>query len=533
LTKDKIESVLKYFFQRATTKNDKNQKPSSGNYYFQLILSFESILKDINIDTQISNLLPDIIVDPTEYLSFIESAQELYRNYKVNCNNTLLNDYLIEHFKSNDILKFDKQLILINKYEDISAFKDFIQSSIKTLKSSLPDFQLKLTSIIDVGKILSKDGKSIFIIPEQIAIDLIKAVPQHDRVIDLLLSIITSNLINQNPAHLEPCKTILGESKHLQTITNEYKYYINYGELIKYELTFPSILIKAAIKELTNSDNETGTDAFYFLSKYNDIKSNIFGNDPLSLNKFIIKLDSFSRVNDIVVNATNLLFIIPILKDNHSVNCNIITEIINLSNSYIKSIDQSTWDDSFVDFDNSNTIELVLTMITINKYCDAYLPSISNSSYINTITNFYTTKKVPSDYSNWNIILDHLSGNFTTLFKNVRDSLFHPEHGDVKLSEFVFYEKGLFKFGFLNENQLIADNTLRKIIIPLMSTDDIYLNILRQNAVSIKDIIIMAKESNIDFKEAIDKKCPQVYQDKAMNIFTDILNEYYNKWHTS
>ncbi len=530
--KNNIEEILKYLFLKSISLNEQNQKLFVGNKYFELINDVDSLLKDIWKEKSITELLPDNDVEPDEYFEFIKSCPNSYQQYKVTCNNKKINDFLIANFNANDISQYLEHLNIIKDEADLSEFKKHISDIIPTLAPSLPDYQIILTNIYDVGKYLSLNGKLSFVIPENIAIALLTTVPTHGRAVDLLLSIISANISNPKPEHTTNAafKKMLGEVSHKELFVQSYEYYLNYSELIKYDLQFPSVLIKNVITELTSKDNIiSGSDALFLLSKYNEIKASILGDNPSLLNLFISKVNSFyDKNNRVIVDKNSLSYIVPIIKDNHSVDCELINNIILEAINFINSLDQSEWISSFREHETSINVELFKTLIDLDKFQKDKLPDNANMAYIEVIKAICKKElPIPSSTAFWEKLYDMYAGNFL-VFRDIRDVLLNPNHGDVSLQELLFLGNGLFAHGKLDYSQDTADETLHRILIPLATNDERYINLLKGNISSIIKIVEKANESIIDFKEALDSKCPLIFTMLETKQFSERLIEKYN-----
>jgi hypothetical protein len=107
--------------------------------------------------------------------------------------------------------------------------------------------------------------------------------------------------------------------------------------------------------------------------------------------------------------------------------------------------------------------------------------------------------------------------------------LLKPNHGDVSLEELIFFEDGLFHYGDLDDSKYkTADETLRRIFIPLASNDERYLSVIKKNALSIEKIIEKADDSIIAFKNALQSNCPSVFGDMDLKEFSEKLTEKVN-----
>jgi hypothetical protein len=367
-------------------------------------------------------------------------------------------------------------------------------------------------------------------VPENTAISILTAAPTHNRSIDLLLSIIKANIDTPLPTHTIDinCKKMLADLALQGKFIQSYQYYFGYSDLIKYYLQFPSSLIKSVLIELTNNSNEvTGTDVDFLITKYNEIKSSIFDNSNDLCIAFTNKVNSFYISKDIeFVNEDNLSYIIIFITDNYLSDCNLVNGIILQSNSFINNQPENVWINALKEWETSKIIELFKTLEKLNKFNNDKLPLASYTAYSDVIKSI--SKKeiaIPSDIDFWNKILSFSNGNFINIYKNVRDELLNYNHPEVTMDELLFFEKGLFQYGKLDEDQKTADDVLRRILISLATNDATYINVLKRNAVTIHKIIEKANDLIIDFKTTLESKSPEIFNDAEIKIFADLLFE--------
>lgn len=524
------ERLLKYLFTMAISKEEKEQKFYHGTKYQELISDIDSLLKEVWKEKAVEELLSDNNVEPEEYFELLNVCPNDYVKYKVSCEIKKLNDFLIAKFNANEISPYLKHLTTIT---DLSEFKAYINGIIPTLAPTLPNYDSVLSNIYDVGKILSSDGKLLFVIPEDTATLILAEMPTHNRAVDLLLSIISGNISNPKNEHLNNanCVTMLGDVNLQNTFIDAYESYLNYGDLIKYNLEFPSLLIKSVITELTKSSNILkGADIEFLLSKYVAIRADIFDGNPELCHLFIDKINSFYVAkNSTFVSDESLSYIIPLIRENYSLDCNLINDIISQANKFIDDLDKDTWLSSLKESDTSKNIELFRALIDSKKYSNDKLRQTVNTAYLELVrTSSKKENPIPSNMDFWNMFFDMLKGNFTTNFKNVRDELLNYIHADVTIGELLFFEKGLFQYGKLSEDQKYADDTLRRILIPLATSGESYVNILKRNVLSIKEIIEKANDSIIDFKNALDSNCPSIFDDPEFKPAATLLNSKFH-----
>ena len=529
-----IESLIRHLFTEAISPDDQKRKYFAGAKYYQLIVDVDSLLKDIWEEKPITELLPYNDVEPDEYFDFINSCIGPYQNYKVTCDNKKLNEFLISKFDANEMSKYFNQLDIIKENTDLSEFKKHVNDLLPSLTPALPDYQKTITNVFGVGKALAIDGKLLFVLPENIALALLTAVPTDECAVDLLLSIISANILSPTPEHMANpvCKKLLGEVSHKASFIKLYKYYMNYTALIKYHLQNPSELIKAVISDLTiGSDSISGSDATFMLSKYNEIKTIIFDGKVDLLNMFISKVNGFYGDTDISSFDENALsYMIPIITDNHLIDCNLVNDVLSRANEFIDTLDKETWVSSFKESGTSLIIKLYKTLSDLAKYnLTSKLPPNASIAYTEVIKSISRNElPVPKDVDFWKKLYENQSGNLTTTFKDIRDELLRPNHGPVSIEELLFFENGLFHHGKVDDNHNIADETLRRILIPLATNDETYINLLKRNMPSINKIIEKAHDSIGDFKIALESKCPLVFEDTDLKEFSERLMEKFN-----
>lgn len=523
-----IERVLKFLFNKAIVADAKGQKLFSGKKYYDLITDIDSLLQEIWPEKNIEDLLSRNLVEAEEYFDFIIACPKTYEKYNVKSGTKTINDFLISKFDNNEISKYLPNIEIL-KTKDLSGFKTHIEATISSLMPTVSGYAEIITNLYDVGKKLSQDGKLPFAVPESQAIVLLTATPAHSKAIDLLLSIIAANVSNPQPTHTidTVSQKMLGTITHQESFIQSYSYYFNYTDLIKYHLQFPSALTKIVLKEITKRDSEvTGSDVKFIISKYNQIKAGIFDDDIDLCNSFISKVNSFYSSQDIqFVSPESLTYVIQIIEDNNSVNCALVNDIISQANDFINGLNEATWTDSLKEWETSENILLLRTLLLFNKYSSDKLSSTAAYTSYDEVIKSISKKEIPipSDIIIWNRFLELLNGNFINIYKDARDELLNYNHSEVTIAELLFFEKGLFQFAKLDEDKKVADDVLRRILIPLASNEPGYIEVLKRNAVTIKKIIEQAHDSIIEFKNSLESKAPEIFNDEEIKVFSDPL----------
>lgn len=530
---DKREVILNFLFASAIKKSEDGVKFYSGGDYYTFVEDMRAFLASHWTEKKIEDLLVDNSVEANEYLEFVEASGLGFDQYKVICDEEKLNSYLIERFKANTIVSNVGQILILKRITDFTALKTYIKNEVSTLVPNVARVEEILTNIIVIGNALSLDGRVVFQIPEITATGLLTAHPNHDRKVELLLSIISANIFAPNPGHVTETiiSSMLADTSLVAYFTQEYKYYFTYSDLIKYDSQFPSDLTTSAIALLTSSnDSVEGSDVEFLLSRYTDIKSRILANNIDSSKLFITKINSFYNRDLALISDVKLGYIIPIIKDQHILRseCILIEDIILQANKYLHDLSKELWSSSLIGWESSLNVKLFKVLEETGNFIGK-LPSLANDAHSEIIGSISRKELViPSDIGFWNKLLVLRAGSIVTTFKNIRDQLLSHTHGDVTIEELNFFETGLFKFGKLDQNQVVADDTLRRIFIPLANNSEAYVSVLRRNATVVKAIIEKAKEAIVDFRNCLTMQCPEIFIDPECKEFCELLNERFN-----
>lgn len=531
---DKVDQLLKYLFNGAVNLSPEKEKFFKSFKYFELYNEVNQLLSEYWPNKILKEYLPSNFVKPDEFIEFVDACGIAYKELNLSFSEENIEKYLIEKFDLHEIEDYYPALQFIKIDFNLSLLNAHIKSTLSALTIEADKYEVYLKSIIELGKHLSLDGKTIFPIDEPQASNFLAEIDSKILGVDLILSIIKSNIDQPNPAHVEyeAFSKFVTSTKNETSIISEFEYYLNYSDLIKYNLTFPNILLKNVIIKLTSGDlGNKGSDGSYLVLEYENIKSNIFESNNELCNQFVNKISQLAT-NSFpgIVNISDLSFGLPIIYDNSTVECDLVDFLISSGNTYLLNADKETWVKELIDSDNSKLLKLFALLENINKYSGASLSDSFNSAFSEVIEQISNKNiPVPLNTNLWNRLIELLPNSPITSFKNVRDDLFNYQHSDVTIDELIFFEKGLFQFGELDHSYEIADETLRRILIPLASYRDPYINILKRNPESVKRIIEQGQNSIVDFKNAIDTHYPEAYNDSETKDFMDSLKVKYDQ----
>ena len=532
----KIEQTLKFLFSNAIVINNRNNDKHNfyyGNNYYRLITEVDSLLQGLWEGKSVKDVLFENKMSPEEYLEFITNCPENYSDYKVTCDAKELNIFLIAKFDSEsnqNISQYYSQLKILKQTTDLTDFTSHINNIIPSITPDLNRSEIIISLIYDIGKILANEEGLLFNIPEHIAIQILIRTPEHLKAVDLLLSIIKWRITNRITDTNEQASilAILNNNGHLSEFINNYEYYFNYSDLVKYNLQFFYPLTTSAIIEITqNTKSVKGADVCLLLGSYAGIKVNFFANKIELCNSFIAKLNSFyTKLDDGFISDSSLQNIIQIISDNYLLDNSLINDIIWQANEFIIDLDRGKWISALKDSTKSPNCELLYLLIFKNKFRGDKLPTNLNAAYfevLKTISKKETA--IPSNIDFWNALFEMHSSNINSTLKDIRDELLNHDHGAVTLEEVMFFENCLFYDDILDDTKKIADDALRRILTPLASSDMNYNYILKNNSKTIEKIVGKAQDSIIDFKNAIDP-IRSTFQDNDpdINQFYEPLN---------
>lgn len=526
------EIILKALFSKAISVDKSNKKLFAGDTYANFIKEIEQLLLEIWKDKSVLDFLPDNNVEAEEYFYFIDVYLENYQKYKVYCDITKVNAYLIDKFTNDKISEHISHIKVLRYTSDLKDFKDYISNLIPTLTPNLPNVQIILENIYRVDKAVSTNNKNVFIIPDSISVTLLPTLATSPCAIDLLFSIISANNNVPNNALITTphCTKLLANNEHLKNFIANYEFYMTYEDLIVYTLTYPSLLTKNAIIELTNNNFKVvGKNAKGLLAKYSEIKTQIFSDDVNITNNFIQKINTFySKPNNSLISEVGISNSILIIKDNSSVECDLIADIISHSNKFIDEISHDVWVSSMKEGLTSENIVLFNILLSINKYHNKKLPNNANSAYSSVLSSIAKKEiSIPADKELWDKFYEMFGGSYSTTFKNIRDEFLNPTHAAVTIEELDFFEKGLFKHGNLNYSVEISNEILRRILIPLANEATSYVTIIKKNSDAIIKIIEKANDSITEFKNALEENCKSFIKDLSIKHFLVVLYSKY------
>lgn len=526
------KNVLQYLFLKAISPDKENNKLFKGRAYYELIESTDVLLKKVWPEKSVIEFLPNNTIKAEEFFDFVSTCPETFSVYNVNCNVDEVNEYLIEKFESNEISNDLTLVVAVSKHIDLTGLIDHVKNKISEIIPTLPKFELFIKDVYAIGKLLSKDGNLIFNIPSNIAIPLINSNKVSDTQVDLLLSIISENIIkpdmNPQPGVNPGCKNILNDVKFQDEFIKSYKYFFNYVDLIKYNLQFPSPLGKAVLNELTENPSivVNGTEVEFLIINYNIIEEQIL-NSTSSI--FIDKVDSFySKIGTKFVTAESLSVISNVIEDNYKRKNNLMSDIISQANKYLQGLDKNTWLEALKKAESSETIKLFKTLLETKTYQSDKLSQAADIAYCDFMESIAKNENdLPVDSEFWEHLFTLSSNSHYNTFINVRDSFLVPTHGEVSIEKLSFFEDGLFRYGKLDQDSDIADEVLRRIFIPLASTNETYVEILRHNTEIIKKIVEKANNSIVDFKNALELKCQTIINDGSfIDVWALLLKKF-------
>ncbi len=308
--------------------------------------------------------------------------------------------------------------------------------------------------------------------------------------------------------------------------------------MIEYHLKYGQTqIIKSLVVELTSTNSYSidvdKSDINFLLANYNRIKSEILNNNPPLCLLFMSKISNFydKAKNGSLVNNETLEEIISIILDCHSLDLNVVNDIISEANSFIYALDKESWLNS-LNIANSKIVRLLEALIDTNKYSNSALPLNASVAYSEIMILICKKQNaIPANVPFWGKLYNLQTQNLSATFRDIRDELLQPHHGTISFDEILFFENGLFKHGALDQNQEVADDVLRRMFTPLVSTAGVYIDFLKRNTDNIIKIIQKAKESIIMFKEKLEYVQPNIGNDPSVQVLVDILvRKYKETW---
>ena len=254
LTSFKFDNEHKILLVKGDTENQKsilkylcsslqNNKEINGSDFYITMSEIKDFLVEKNIGIDIETYLKEKTVEPDVFIDYIEAAKYNYKNFKLSCDKTKLNNYLIELLPD----KMDKTVFfeyLIESSYDFSSFLKELESHIPTVTKD------NFYSLNYAYKVLSKDKPL--------------NVQLNQTQISTLLSTINDKSINgffdlaAMAIGLNIAITIDGNDEEvLLELSERMEYYNKFGELLISSISWNNPVLNNVLNKL--SINSQGT----------------------------------------------------------------------------------------------------------------------------------------------------------------------------------------------------------------------------------------------------------------------------------
>jgi hypothetical protein len=470
-------------------------KVFKGGKYSEKIDDLNNYLISNDIDIDIFTHIQEQVFEPNDFIEFVNTCSEDYKRYKIKCDVTELNNFLIATLpKSIDIhSKFIQ--ITISEY-DYSLLRVKVEKEIKALTTDKTDYLSIVNSLINIYQIIADDKPFSAKIPTNQAWAIFVANPSHSKSIDLLFSVLSdSTQINTYINH-QKTVAILNNIEFTDYSASIIENYIDYGSLLQITSENPYPLLISVVKTLTkDSVNPSKLDIGNTISIYNDIKTNIIKDDDEFLVSFLNNLDGwFEHYCEFLDNIEEIdLISLELLGDCTKVSNRFTEETLKRVNDYVINSKKDDWVNAFTNSESSYLFQVTCFLVMIKRNTFTKLSESALESYLESIFKFIEQQKFPSDVDDWDLILDLFDRKKLSLpLKEIRDKfIYSPE--TISQEAMYFFNKGLFAHGGLNENDKVED-VIRKIIYPSINDEKNFNRVILKNKEDVVKIIKKSKE---------------------------------------
>lgn len=487
--KDLTRSVLK-----AITKIEDNPTYKGKNYcnIIDEIVEFNAQHKS---EIKVFELLDPVVFEPIEFKEFVINCKDSFDLYDVHCNEAKLNAYLISSL-SDDIAS-DRLFINIvkNKY-NLSLFQEALEEKITHV--SMSD-STTIYETLNIYKDLSKEKPINVKVPTNIAFQLISN-PDNPALIDLIFIILSDydshSLYIKHPTLVNYLNSDEIKAEEAAQVA---EYYIDYGDLIDLATTYKFKLLSDVVKHLTITPvGDSRLSLETVLSKYQDIKREVFASDLNFIKAFLINLSEWdydSYFESIVQrDAFEKNVGLILIEDCATLSNPLTNKIIEFANAFIEGCSEEDWKKAFQSSPTSFLFQTTLILIKTKTIRSNKLSNYALNAFKDVLIDNLKNNYNPVDLYSWDIILDYFDGRkLGFLFKEIRDELLY-NRGVLTVEELIYFKKGLFKYGGLNSKNVIED-VIRKIILPLIKDKEGFESVIQFHEEIIVDIIKKSKES--------------------------------------
>lgn len=492
------------FFIKSTHAKKGEAFRFNGAAFSKQVDEITNFLRHNGIEIDANDFIPDRWVEPNDYIQFVLSAQQPYKDYHTFCEIDKLNNYLNSKLPI-EIMDFKEFIEKTKADTDFTNLIEHIKLTLADLSAETSGFELSLPVLLDIARLFDKVKYVTDQMSAQRAFDMIQANQQQACLMDLIFII----SIREDKDTFINAGVLPGilHADNNQKAREVFEFYLSYGDLILLAVDYPFPLFKSVLRNVTqepykNSHLNIGK----ILQRYDAIKRTVWDNSSEYLEVFLNRLDVWETDFKQLVEGHQLRAVVPFsfIEDYKRLQ-NVLSKTIKVEVlDYLETASMEEWQTAFENSDSDYLFRLLKHVL--DWYPDelSQLSENATEGYKIAIMTIVSNGSYPNDVLLWNKILFRLRKNLMrTQFKNIRDRLIFSQDFPNEQS-LLFLREGLFLYGHLDDPKM-AEDVVRKLIFPSLKTEAYWDNLSDNDFRFIGTLILSVPNLYEEAKSEIQK----------------------------
>ena len=464
-----------------------------GEKYYEAIASLSEYLKETSIDFDVFSKLHRKKVSPEVFLIFLKRAKSNYKKYKLECDESKLNAFIVETMP--DIVVDYSDLVHIKKEYDFSSVIEKIENMLSSVTSG------NCSQIYALYKAIAPE-KPINSIPNNSLIHnlLQEAEANTEMYYDLIAMRLAKGRSWANMGGVSQVIENQTDDQLVKKIAERIEFFICYGDILLEAKDWSSSLLRNVAKDVTlNSYGSSRMTIEEVLPHFTNIYKAI-SVDPKDLIGRLSDWSKFAKEKLTSDNITSIITDAEFFEYAIEVDCELSNMIIRFFTKRLESVSEGEWISAFKD-ESSYLFKSTYWLLNGNKLNK--LPEKAIFVYKSNLRDIANLDiNIPSEMNN--IFYEKINKNsLKSTLKDIRDVFIN--HVEISPELFVFFFNKL-----LDHGQLIkrAGDVTRRILTPVIGNDECFAVILREKK-RIAEIINKSGDDAVDFKDKIGQKMQQ------------------------
>ncbi|RZK59645.1 MAG: hypothetical protein EOO91_04550 [Pedobacter sp.] len=498
------DAQIKYFI-----KGIKSVDNLFGDNYYKALNLLSITLKSLSVDIDL--YLSGILMEPDQYLNYIQEAGEDFAKFKVITDENDLIEFILMKIDANDLVT-DNIFYIKNEY-NFTKVTDHLKEYIDNSKINSENVR----KIYTLLKALTKE-KPIPILSDVEIYQIASALaPENEFYNDLVAMRITRGTsFGYSLALLDTPLTAPDEVQILE-VTKNIEFYKSYGNLLLMTKTATNELLNRVLINLTSKSVAVRGASSLNVETILPSFTQIVSNSGIAADKLFNRLDAWYRFAVKVIDQDNINAIVSdVFVYETALSCNntLSKYLMSCFKKSLKGLSAEKWEEE-ISLD-SQFFRSMLFLVKHDKI------KVFNPSFYNALKTILikigkgdlTINAIPE----WDFLKTRLDASkFKSTLKDIRDGFILSYN--ISTPQFLYFFEMLIKYGALEER---AEDVIRRILTPVMN-DEESLNILVSNIELIASLVKMVGNEGKDFVELFVEKA-KISNSVDVGRFLDLIS---------